>query len=55
MTYIPLPQESERSQIKVLTTDSSVKEILLEVLTELKKMSIYFEILTDAKIEEGDL
>jgi hypothetical protein len=55
MTYIPLPQEKEGGVTKVLTTDNSVKEILLEILTELKKMNVQFEILTDTKIEEGDL
>ena len=57
MTFIPLPQEEEGGQTKVLTTDSSVKEILLEVLKELKMIRTYlligFQI--DKEITEEDL
>jgi len=55
MTYIPLPQDVEGGQTKVLTTDSGVKELLLEVIKELKIMNIQLNILTDTEIEEGDL
>ena len=56
MTYIPLPQEKEGGQTKVLTTDNSVKEILLEVLKELRIMNKYllFGFQINDEITEGD-
>jgi hypothetical protein len=45
----------EAGETKTLTSDRHIKEILSEILTELKIMNVQFEVLTETQIEQGDI
>jgi len=55
MTYIPLPQEKEGGQKKIWTNDQNVKELLEQMLLELKEIKLHLKIVTGEEITEGDL
>ena len=51
LTYIPLPQKEDGGQKKVWTSDDYVREILLEILEELKTMNLHLESITEEETE----
>ena len=53
-TYIGNPKVTEGGQRKVVITDKSARELLEEILTELKKLNIQISLITDNQIEESD-
>ena len=55
MTYIPLPQKEDGGQNKVWISDDDSKILLLQILTELKKMNCHLEIITDDTIKDFDV
>ena len=55
MTYIPLPQKEEGGQKKVWTSDDDVRELLLQMLNQLKIMNAHLQTITDENILEGEL
>ena len=55
MTYIPLPQKEIGGQKQVWTSDADVRELLIQMLTELKTINAHLQIMTDENILEGDL
>lgn len=55
MTYIPLPQKEKGGQKEIWTADEDIKELLRQVLVELKTMNIHLHTITEEEIIEGDL
>jgi len=56
MTHIAMPREKEDGITKVLVKDMTAKELLREILFQLKKANIYLQLLSGGeKINEGDI
>ena len=55
MTYIPQPIEREGNQDKIMVSDNNARQLLTDVLKELKKMNIQMEILSDNRITDQEL
>jgi len=53
MTFIPLPQQEEGGQKRVLTSDERMIALLEEVLTELKKIEYHLMLATDTDLKES--
>lgn len=50
MTLIRFPEQEEGGQDKVAVVDVSTKELLIEILNELKKMEYHLSIGSDADL-----
>ena len=51
MTYVATPKTNDGGQLRVVTADWDVKELLVEVINQLKIMNIHLSLMTGY---EGD-
>lgn len=55
MTYIPLPQDEEGNQKKVLVSDHTIKQLLISIDTTLKKIECHLSLATDTTLNDQDV
>lgn len=55
MAYKPTPTKTEGGQKKVVSSDDSVKDLLLMILNEMKIMNVHLSLITDNQIVESDI
>jgi len=55
MSYIGNPKIEDGGEDKVVVKEDNVKELLMQILLELKIMNIHLETLSEQKILEGDI
>jgi len=55
MSHFPVPKIDESGVSKVKVSDFSTRDVLDQILGELKKMNVHLESITDENIEAEDL
>ena len=55
MAYQPTQTKTEGGQKEVRVGDDDLKDIMSSILTELKKLNLQLEIMTEEKIENSEV
>jgi hypothetical protein len=55
MTRVLMPQSEEGNQKEVKTSDIEVKQLLVDVLAQLKILNFHMSLITDMQIEKGEV
>ena len=55
MTYVSIPKQVEGGVRKVTVVDLSTKELLLEMLTVLKKIEYHLAVASDTNLNDQDV
>jgi len=55
MAYKPIPTKTEEGEKRAVASDTSARDIMKQILMELKKLNAHFALINDTEIQEDDI